>query len=497
MRILLCLFLLNGLLLISCTKGLEPVPADEDAYSIAAIGSIDIGDAGAAEITAYDPLTQKLFVVNNSGTNRIDVVDLSNPAKPVFLQAIGLGTYGGLVNSLDIHNGKLAAAIEAVVKTDPGKVVIFNCTDYTEQKVIQVGSLPDMVTYSPDGRYLLTANEGEPNDNYSIDPPGTVSIIRVQDYSVSTIDFSAFAGSRAALSAQGLRIFGPGLDFTRDLEPEYITVSDDSRTAWVTLQENNAIARIDIENRKVESILPLGFKHYGLDTYKMDLSDRDNTIAFTKTWNVKGMFQPDAIAFLRSDIPLLFTANEGDAREYSAFEEVKRIKDITLDPSRFPNASQLRQDANLGRLNITKTLGDTDGDGDFDELYSFGARSFSIWNGQTGALVYDSRNELDQAAAAAGYYDDGRSDDKGAEPEGICIGRIGNKTFLFVGLERADAVAVYDISYPYYPIFVKILACGDAPEGLRFIPAKESPNGKSLLLVSSENDGQIRVYSTR
>jgi hypothetical protein len=197
------------------------------------------------------------------------------------------------------------------------------------------------------------------------------------------------------------------------------------------------------------------------------------------------------------NVPLLFTANEGDAREYAAYAEVKRIKDITLDPFRFQDAAVLRQDANLGRLNITSSQGDTDGDGDFDELYSFGARSFSIWNGQTGELVYDSKNELDIACSAAGLYDDGRSDDKGSEPEGLCIGKVGNKTILFIGLERADALAMYDITYPYYPVFIKVLRTGDAPEGLLFIPADKSPNGRSLVLVSSENDGLVKVFSTK
>jgi hypothetical protein len=354
-----------------------------------------------------------------------------------------------------------------------------------------------MITYSPDGKFILTANEGEPNDTYTNDPVGSVSIITVPEYAVTTVDFSSFSSSLSTLRSQGFRVFGPGNNFARDIEPEYITVSADSRTAWVTLQENNAIAQIDLNSKAAVKIMPLGYKHYGLDPYKMDLSDRDNTIAFNKTWNVKGMFQPDAIAVLPYNVPLLFTANEGDAREYAAYAEVRRIKDITLDPFRFQDVSILRQDANLGRLNITTSQGDTDGDGDFDELYSFGARSFSIWNGQTGELVYDSKNELDLACSAAGLYDDGRSDDKGSEPEGLCIGRVGNKTILFIGLERADAMAMYDITYPYYPVFIKVLKTGDAPEGLLFIPADKSPNGKSLVLVSSENDGIVKVFSSK
>lgn len=492
---LVVLLLINVFILTACKKTRDiPAPV-EDALGFTEIGSIDLGDQGASEISAYDAGTKKLFVVNNSTVNRIDVVDLSNPAAPVFKESINLSGYGGFVNSLSVYEGKLAAAIEAANKQDAGKVVVFNTTDLAEVKVIPVGSLPDMVTFSPDGRYILTANEGEPSGDYMSDPSGTISIITTSDYSVVNIDFSSLSSQLTSLTADGFRVFGVGNNFVKDIEPEYIAVSPDSKTAWVTLQENNGIAKIDLLSKRLVEIFPLGFKNYNLDNYRMDISDRDNAISFTKNWNVKGMFQPDAIAVLQANIPLLFTANEGDAREYTALAEVRRIKDVSLDPTIFPNSSVLKQDANMGRLNITTTKGDTDGDGDFDELYSFGARSFSIWNGNTGALIYDSKNELDVRIAADGLYDDGRSDDKGCEPEGLTIGQVGNRTILFVGLERADAMIMYDISNPYNPVFIKTLKTGDGPEGVLFIPAAQSSNGKSLLIVSNENDGVVKVFA--
>jgi hypothetical protein len=204
---------------------------------------------------------------------------------------------------------------------------------------------------------------------------------------------------------------------------------------------------------------------------------------------------PDAISSMNyNGLPYLFTANEGDAREYTGFSEIKRIKDITLDAIAFPNAATLKQDVQLGRLNITTTLGDTDGDGDFDALYSFGARSFSVWNGNTGDLVFDSKNELDVKAKDLGVYDDARSDDKGTEPEAITIGKVGNRIIAFVGMERADAIAVYDVTNPTSPVFIKMFATGDAPEGVLFIPASKSPIQQSLVVVSSENDGVIKIY---
>jgi hypothetical protein len=481
----------------SCKKDEPEFFVNEDAATFSEIGSIDIGDVGAAEISAFDPQTKRLFVVNNGTVNKIDVLDFSDPTNIKVIATISTLPYGGGVNSLAVKDGKLAAAIESTNKQANGKVVVFKTSDYSEIKVIEVGVLPDMITFSPDGKFILTANEGEPSDDYTNDPMGTISIISVENYTVTTLNFTSFASQSTTLKSKGFRIFGPSNDFAKDIEPEYITVSEDSKTAWVTLQENNGIAKVDLSTKTITSIFPLGFKDYNVAGNEIDPSDRDNKMSLAK-WKVKGIYMPDAITVLQSGgIPYLFTANEGDAREYAAFAEIKRVKDISLDATAFPDGATLRTDAQLGRLNITTTLGDTDGDGDFDALYSLGARSFSVWNGNDGNLVFDSKNELDTKAIAANFYDDARSDDKGAEPEGIAIGTVGNKKVAFVGMERVDAVAIYDVTLPSAPVFLQIIKCGDAPEGVLFIEAKNSPTKKSLLIVSSENDGVIKVYSPR
>ncbi|SDJ78968.1 hypothetical protein SAMN04487898_104283 [Pedobacter sp. ok626] len=504
-------FLLFALLLTigitSCKKDKSPESIDnEDPTTFAEVGSFDVGEVGAAEISAFDPLTKRLFVVKNENedvagktpVNQIEIIDFADPSNMKSIGMISMTPFGGAVNSIAVHDGKLAAAIQDKTKQANGKVVFFKTSDYSKIAEVTVGALPDMVTFSPDGKYVMSANEGEPSADYTNDPSGTVSIIDVgNNYAVTTIDFSSMEGQKNALMQKGFRIFGPGLNFVKDIEPEYITISDNSKTAWVTLQENNGIAKIDIASKTITDIFPLGFKDYNLTGNEIDPSDKDSKMELAK-WNVKGIYMPDAIAVLESSgIPYLFTANEGDAREYDLFKEAKRVKEINLDPTAFPTAALLQTEAQLGRLNITTTMGDANLDGRFEQLYSFGARSFSVWNGNTGAQVFDSKNELDVKCIAEKVYDDGRSDDKSVEPEGITIGTMGNKKVAFLGMERADAVAVYDVTIPAAPVFLKLLKCGDAPEGVLFIPAKNSPTKKSLLVVSSEGDGVLKVYSPK
>ena len=467
------------------------------------------GGETAAEISAFDPKTNRLFVVN-AVKSTIDVIDMKNPSHLVFEREISILEFGAGANSVSVNNGLLAAAIESDPKTDPGKVVIWNTSDLSVKGIVPVGSLPDMVTFSPNGRYIVTANEGEPSEDYSIDPKGTVSIIRLPGLNVSTIDFSTFSGQVDYLKSKGFRAPGPlGTTFEQDVEPEYVAIAHDSKTAWVTLQENNAVAKIDLHSSRIDEIFPLGFKDHNMPGNDLDVSDRDNTVVL-KNWPVKGMYLPDGMStFTAGGTPMIITANEGDSRlrptsddalppleEGDLFNEEVRIGNVDLDPVKFPDASNLQQNSNLGRLKITNTLGDTDGDGDYDELYSFGTRSFTIRNGNTGKIVFESGKKLEDFLLANAFskYNDSRSDDKGVEPESVTTGKIGPRTLAFVGLERADAVAVIDVTNPASPTFLQVLHTGDAPEGVLFIPAHESPNRRSLLVTSCEGDGTIQVF---
>jgi hypothetical protein len=176
---------------------------DENPSSFQEIGSITIGGEGAAEISAYDEFSKKLFTVNNSDSNKIDVIDLTDPTNPKLIASIDLTPFNGAANSVATYNGKLAVALEATPnKQDLGKVVVFDATNYAVIKEITVGSLADMVTFSPDGKYIMSANEGEPNEDYSNDPNGSVSIIDVtNNYSVTTLDFTGFSSQLKTLTA--------------------------------------------------------------------------------------------------------------------------------------------------------------------------------------------------------------------------------------------------------------------------------------------------------
>lgn len=486
------------LILISCKDDVNaPEPIIEDPSSFAEVGQIDIGGTAAAEISAFDPSTNRLFVVNNDGTSRIDVIDLSTPSSPKLLQSIGITQFGAGVNSVAVKDGLLAATIEANPIQNNGTVAIFNTSSLALVQNVAVGALPDMVTFSPDGAFIVTANEGEPNTSYSNDPEGTISVISVKNnFAANTLSFASFEPRRNELVGKGLRIFGPGASLAKDLEPEYVAISQDSKTAWVTLQENNGIAKVDLVNKSIVDIYPLGFKNHNNAANGLDASDQDSKKEL-RAWPVRGMYQPDAIAFaLINNNPYVITADEGDAREYMAITEERRVSALNLDPTAFPTATELKLNANLGRLGVTNTLGDTDGDGDFDILYAFGARSFSIWNANDLSLAHNSGNELESRLLNlnAAIYDDTRSDNKGAEPEGVTVGTFQDRTVAFVGLERADAVMIYDISTPTAPTFLQLLTTGDAPEGVLYVKAEESPNRKSMLIVSSEGDGLVKIF---
>ncbi len=494
----------------------------------------NVFDVGAAEIVAHDPVNQRLFVVN-AGASTVDVLDIQDPTQPVLLQTIDASAEGASANSVAVYGDLVAVAIEAETRQDNGKVVFYNATDLGKVGDVTVGALPDMVTFTRDGMKVLVANEGEPSDDYTNDPVGSVSIIDlsagVAGATVTTAGFESFNADKADLKASGVRVFGPGATVAQDLEPEYIAISVDNETAWVTLQEANAVAELDIQTGVITAILPLGFKDHSILGNELDASNRDNGINI-RNWPVKGMYMPDAItSYGYNGKTYYITANEGDSRDYGGFSEEFRLADLTLDATAFPDAAELQQDENLGRINVTSTMGvsngcdpsnpatDVEADCEYSEIYTYGARSFSIWTAN-GERVFDSGSEFERITASLlpdnfnATNDennfDNRSDDKGPEPEAVTVGTINGQTFAFIGLERIGGVMVYDVTNPQNPEFVQYLnnrdfsvseadlqagMAGDlGPEGMAFIASGDSPNGQPMLAVGNEISGTTTLY---
>ncbi|WP_421946930.1 choice-of-anchor I family protein [Phaeodactylibacter xiamenensis] len=504
------------IVLIADNDDVAPVAQADPSTRLSHVGSFASG--AVAEIVAHDPASQRLFLTN-SEENQLDIVDFSNPASLSSVSSVDMAPYGGGINSVAVHNGLVAVAMEANTKTDNGSVVFFD-TDGAFLNQVNVGPLPDMLTFTPDGTKVLTANEGEPNDDYDVDPEGSVSIIDVSGgaaaATVVTLPLTGFNDDEATLVAQGVRIFGPGATVAQDLEPEYVTISNDGTTAYVSCQENNALLIVDIVNEVVTGILPLGYKDWTEEGVTLDASNRTDNIFFAN-WNIKGMYQPDAIDFFTvGGQGYIITANEGDARDYDGYSEEARIGDdeVVLDPTAFPDAAYIKNNALLGRLNITLANGDTDGDGDYDELYAYGARSFTIWDAASGAVVFDSGNDLEQITAADPVFgaifnatDDenefkNRSDDKGPEPEAVIVEEIDGVPYAFIALERIGGIMVYEIADPAAPTFIQYINTrtvdelgGDlAPEDIAFIDAADSPDGKAYIAVSYEVSGTVGIF---
>ena len=478
-------------------------------------------DEGATEIVDFDSGSSKIFFTN-AKANTLTALDASKPSSLTKAFDISLSNYGGGVNSVSIHNGLVAVAMEALVKTDSGSVVFFD-TDGKWLKSVKVGALPDMLTFSPNGKKLIIANEGEPNDAYSIDPEGSISIIDVsggvQNATVKHINFQSLNSKLKELVAAGIRNFGPKASVAQDLEPEYVTVSADSKLAYASLQENNAMAIIDIENAKLLKIIPLGYKNHNLPGNGFDASNTSGKIDI-KNHPVFGMYLPDATKTIQiAGKSYIFTANEGDARAYAGFNEEKRMGTMKLDTQAFPNASTLQSNNELGRLLSSSIMGDLDNDGDVDQLYSFGGRSFSIWDANSVEQVFDSGDHIEKLIAAklptyfnSNHTDNnsfkGRSDDKGPEPEAIEFATLGNDLFVLIGLERIGGIIVYEINDPKSPKFVsyfnyrnfmvdpKSPQTGDLGiEDIKFISADKSPIKKPLVLVGNEVSGTVSLFS--
>ncbi|UPV76425.1 choice-of-anchor I family protein (plasmid) [Halorussus limi] len=500
----------------------------------------------AAEIVATSADSDYLFVVN-AEVPGVDVLDATDPADPERVDRISVAeawpdvaevTNVALKDEVPVGDREttvLAVSAVAEAADANGRVLFYDAADRSNVGSAEVGATPDAVKFTPDGSRVLTADSGEPSDDYEIDPPGTVSVVDVREgadaASVEQADFAEYDGREDELRDRGVHVFGPNPTASTNLEPEYLTVADDGETAYVVLQLNNALAEVDVESATVEGIRALGYKNHDETGNELDASDVDRLCI--RNWPVYGMYQPDAIVAFESDgETYLATANEGGMRDSEGYSEVTTVADLDLDPEAFDcgaipgveSVGDLQKSEHLGNLLTTEARGDVDGDGRHEEIYAFGGRSFAIWR-PDGTLVYDSGAdfELLEAIHHPEYFNaDGlenvpfaQSTVKGPEPEGIAVGDVGDRTYVFVGLERIASVVVYDVTDPADPAFVQYVNnrnfdvdpqavengpadprdVGDlGPEGVTFVPASASPVDAPLVAVGNELSGTTTLY---
>ncbi|SER27150.1 S-layer homology domain-containing protein [Gracilibacillus ureilyticus] len=497
----------------------------KDILSVSQIGQYDSGlGEGGTEIMAYDHSTRTAFVTNGTakGFDILQFGDLVSgefkditTSKRVLLSSFGINGVDD-ITSIAVNPVMDVVAITAVSdpKTDPGYVIFTNKKgEYITH--VQVGALPDMVTFTPDGNKAIVANEGEPSDDYSMDPPGSISIIHA-GLSVNTLEFTeSQLDEKVRTDSEGTVL--------EQLEPEYVTVSDDSTTAYVSLQENNAIATIDLVNEEIIEVKGLGVKDHSVSGNELDaIEDGEADLAKQP---LLGFYMPDAIDTIEyNGKTFILTPNEGDARDYEAYSEEGSVGDIIdqidLNAEYYQGYTQKELDTavenglldELEGTDITLEQGENS-EGVYEALYSYGGRSFSIFDAETMELVYDSGSDFEEIILEAipEHFNtnndeleyDGRSDSKGPEPETIISGEIDGSTYAFVALERFSGIMIYDLSNPVAPEFVSLISSRDfsedvkgdvSPEGLQFIAAEDSPTGKPLLAATHEISGTVAIY---
>ncbi|MDR3122604.1 MAG: choice-of-anchor I family protein [Treponema sp.] len=480
------------------------------------VGSVN-EDGGIAEIVQYNKDNQRIYLVNGA-LGSLDIVDVRGLRSGSFtslglyrrINISAMGDAHGFVcgdltsAAIGVKNKVIALAVQQKDYAAPGYIVLL---DYEGAYLRHYGAgvQPDMICFAGDEQYILTADEGEPREGYggaAIDPPGSVTILNLSTNEVKTVGFDAFdeAGARAALIEKGA-ILGAGAKPSLDFEPEYIAVGDDNRSAWVSLQEANAIAVLDIPEGAFSYIAALGFKDHNIPTNSLDaLKDKKAELA---PQNLYGAYMPDGIAAVNiQGTTYVLTANEGDAREWgSGDNEYADIDSFTI--------GKYKMDV----LDNTKKDGLESG-----RKYLLGARSFSIWEARGPGVrqIYDSGNDFETITAgfcpenfnaSHGNNDlDSRSGKKGPEPEYVAVLPVGNRFYGCVGLERIGGVMVYDISNPASPVFYDYINTRDfsasglaemgdlGPEGLCAVKATDSPTGRPLLFAANEVSGTIAVY---
>ena len=481
--------------------------------------STGIFNNGGAKSVAFDKNNNYVYSINNS-LNRVEVYDYTNTSKPRFIRNIDVSSAISTITGVDVYLRQVA--IVGYNNAQSSGKLLFYDEKGAPAGQFPTGSYPKMVTFSPNGTWVLVANEGKPSDDYTADPIGLVSILNISNGTTNTppsaVQFVDFQELDSTAYDSLIRVFGNnGQQLpSQDLEPESISIDPGSTKAFVSLQENNAIAIIDIPTATLDTVIGLGYKDFS--TIGLDASDARTDINIRTYDRLFGMYQPGGIAsYSVGGNTYIATANEGEARDYTSYSELAKITDYIFDPSVFPNISYLYQDSILGNLELTNTLGNNNNDLYQDSLFCFGGRSFSIWD-DNGQLVWDSGDQFEQITAQMfpnefnSDFDDNsskksRSDNRGPEPKAIVIGEVDGTPYAFITLERMGGVMIYDISDPTNPQFelyelnrdfskpANDADAGDlGPSSLEFVPAIVSPTGFPMLLVGNEVSGTVTAY---
>ncbi|OPA81537.1 multifunctional 2',3'-cyclic-nucleotide 2'-phosphodiesterase/5'-nucleotidase/3'-nucleotidase [Paenibacillus selenitireducens] len=507
-----------------------PAAKREDKLEVEMIAHYTVGasnkDGGVAEIVKYNKDNGKFYLVNGATKPAsLDIVTLHTSGelqrdKQIQVEALVNGsdfTYGDLT-SVDINTAtnRIAAAVQEADPTKAGKIVVL---DYEGNLLhtYEAGIQPDMIKFTSDGRYMMTADEGEPRTPDAPDPEGSVTIVDTLTNEVTHLKFNQpeliddLVHLRGKSDAAG-QITAPGskADAVYDLEPEFISLSKDEKTAYVAMQENNAIAVIDIPSKSVIGVHGLGYKDFSKPGNELDLL-KDNSIHLEQV-PFYGMYMPDGIATYEvNGQTYLLSANEGDATAWPGRTNESKIKDMKgkLNPDSEAAKFLADKGTKYDKVEVASDMGP-------DGLYMYGARSFSIWNADQMSLVYDSGSDFEEITAERlpDYFNssndkvelDSRSAKKGPEPEYVAVGKVGEKTLAFVGLERIGGVMTYDVTNPMQPQFMNYtntrnfqagISSDSGPEGLEFISAADSPTGRPLLLVANEVSGTVSVLEMK
>lgn len=511
---------------------------NKDSISINKIGQYKAGDAnkdgGVAEIVTYNKENNKMYTI--SGTDKkIHVVDMSTLEKNKSTELKSTKIINveeeikkfddsfkyGDITSIDINYEKkiVVATVQHEDYNTNGKIIIMNY-DGEIQEVFECGVQPDMVKISSDGKYILTADEGEPREGYGenvIDPEGSVTILNYETKETKTVKFddSQLEGKVLIRNKEG----GAKVD----LEPEYISLSTNGKTAYVALQENNAIATIDIESGNVKSVKSLGFKDYSVSGNELDAA-KDGQINI-EDLPILGAYMPDGITNINiGGVEYILTANEGDGTEWAEGTEnevkniakLKKINVNELDIQEDTYAGFSKEEATEKIKEMASTKGYEDlevlTDVDNEAIYILGGRSFSIRRADTMEIVFDSGADFENIISERypEYFNvsnskiemDARSTKKGPEPEYVEVGKIGDKVYAFVGIERQGGIMTYDITNPSQAKFINYyntrdyssdIAGDSGPEGLKFIFSQDNPTNQDLLLVANEVSGTVAV----